>query len=749
MAESHMKLSEAIEQLAGLVIMADPENIMSLGSVLEQLESVGRVASDVGSHAVGKLAESLKKVVEKIVLDELSEVQEGLGLLGEGVKLIQKRLESSQTASSPQEEAFWTKWESLLGEKKPVSETANEVSAPEPVQNMDLDLHMDFISEALEHLGTIELNIINLEQSPEDKECINAIFRPFHTIKGVSGFLNLPDINRFSHAMESLLDCARNDKLPINRDMIDFILEAVDVLKNMILDLKAHIESGQISSSSRFELKPYLDKIVFLQGGGSLNPAPLAELPRTMPDEAKGPPLGEILSSRGIVSQADISEALKEQKDGKSSLRIGEILMKENKAKPKQIIDALRDQKTIPSQSTEATVKVDTAKLDNLVDLIGELVIAETLVHQNPVLSSLRDHKLTSDFSQLKRITTDLQKISMSLRMVPIRQTFQKMVRLVRDLARKSEKQVELVMSGEDTEIDRNMVESLYDPLVHMIRNAVDHGIEGPAQRKKMGKLETGQISLRAFQKGGNVVIELEDDGQGLNRVKILKKAKERGLISDDISPTDYRVDNLIFEPGFSTADQITDVSGRGVGMDVVRKAIEKLKGKVEIFSVEGKGSRFAMRVPLTLAIMDGIIVRVGESRYIIPTVYIKEMLRPRPDHVSTVQQKGELIKVRDNLLPLIRLHQILGEVPKKEHPWETLVVVVENEGSQRCLMVDDLIGKQEVVIKNLGELKEVKGVAGATIMGDGRVGLILDIHGIFEIDQTSQPSLFSCGRPS
>jgi two-component system chemotaxis sensor kinase CheA len=288
------------------------------------------------------------------------------------------------------------------------------------------------------------------------------------------------------------------------------------------------------------------------------------------------------------------------------------------------------------------------------------------------------------------------------------------------------------------------MVESLYDPLVHMIRNAVDHGIERPAQRKEMGKPETGQIFLRAFQKGGNVVIEIEDDGQGLNRVKILKKAKERGLISDDVSLTDYRVDNLIFEPGFSTADQVTDVSGRGVGMDVVKKAIERLKGKVEIFSVDRKGSRFVMRVPLTLAIMDGIIVQIGESRYIIPTVYIKETLRPRPDHVSTVQQKGELIKVRDRLLPLIRLHQILGVVPKKEQPWEALVIVVENEGSQRCLMVDDLIGKQEVVIKNLGELKEVKGVAGATIMGDGRVGLILDVHGIFEIDQTSQPALFS-----
>jgi two-component system chemotaxis sensor kinase CheA len=269
----------------------------------------------------------------------------------------------------------------------------------------------------------------------------------------------------------------------------------------------------------------------------------------------------------------------------------------------------------------------------------------------------------------------------------PIRQTLQKIIRLVRDLAQKSGKSVNLVMSGEETEIDRNMVDQLYDPLVHMIRNSIDHGIELPAKRKEDGKSETGRVSLKAFQKGGYIIIEVEDDGQGL-------------------------------------------------GMDVVRKAIEQLKGKVEIFSVEKKEYRFVICLPLILAIMDGIIVQIGEERYILP---IREILRPGPGDLTTVQHKGELIKVRNTLLPLVRLYSLLGITPPKKDPWQSLIVVVENEDRQKGLMVDDLTGKQKAVVKNLGEkLKTVKGVAGATIMGNGQVGLILDIHGIFEIDHSA-----------
>lgn len=744
MVEIQTKLSEIIEGLAVQTIMVEADDVMRLGIILEQLEEIEKISLDHGFLPIGSLSGSLKKVVEKIILKELSNPQEGIELLGEGVKIIQSRISHPEPYPSSGEELFWKKFESITGEKKSIAPLReNEISGRNPTEitpsplNQEVDLYMDFISEALEHLGTIELKIINLEQSPDDKECINSIFRPFHTLKGVSGFLNLHGINQFSHAMESLLDKVRTDQLQVNEEMIDFILEAVDLLKNMIFDVKAHVDSGE-PGQSPVDLQHYFDRIALLERGNisGQRTSGKGSVPPGETDVAK-PPLGEILSNRGIISEEDISQALSEQMKGKGHLKLGEILIKEKKARPKQVVDALREQKQITDQLSETTVKVDTKKLDNLVDMVGELVIAHSLVEQNPVFSSIHDQKLPRDFSQLKRITSDLQKISMSLRMVPIRQTFQKMVRLVRDVAKKSEKLVDLMMSGEETEIDRNMVDSLYDPLVHMIRNAIDHGIEVPARRKEIGKAEMGKVFLRAYQKGGNVVVEIEDDGQGLNREKILKKARERGLISDETQLSEYQIDNLIFEPGFSTADQVTDVSGRGVGMDVVKKTIEKLKGNVEIISKEGRGSRFMLRVPLTLAIMDGIIVRTGEERYIIPTVFIKETVRPRREDIFTVQKRGELIKVRDNLLPLIRLHRLFGIVPRKEEPWETLVVVVENEGYQKGIMVDDLVGKQEVVIKNLGErLKDVRGVAGATVMGDGRVGLILDIHGIFQIDQ-------------
>ncbi len=750
MAENRTPLFESIEQLAIQCVMVEADDLPGLGSLLHYLEQVEKIVKEIGFSSLGPLLLAIRKAVEKLVLNECPNPQEGINLIRTGVKILQHRVAFPDEEAPSEEESFWKRSKSLIGEEVPSGhqseaslgkEEGSSLSSP---VDQDIELYKDFIAEALEHLGTIELNLINLEQSPDDRECIHAIFRPFHTIKGVSGFLNLHDIQKFSHAMESLLDEARNGKLRITQGMIDFILESVDLLKKMILDLRGHIESGQVGSST-FDLEPYLERIETFKrqeadrkgSEGEKDGAGLTEEGGRLERE-RAPRLGEILCSRGVVSSNDISDALREQEERGEHLKLGEMLIKENKVKPKQVIDALREQRRFASEFQETSVKVDTDKLDNLVDMIGELVIAQSQVEQNPVFLSQRDQKLIRDFSQLKRITADLQKISMSLRMVPIRQTFQKMVRLVRDLAKKSGKAVELVMSGEETEIDRNMVESLYDPLVHLIRNAIDHGIESPEERRKIGKAEKGTIFLRAYQKGGNVVIEIEDDGGGLNREKILRKAKERGILSDE-PLSDYQIDHLIFEAGFSTAEQVTDISGRGVGMDVVKKEIEKLRGKIEIFSQEGKGTRFIMRVPLTLAIMDGIIVRVGEERYIIPTVFIKETLKPRQEDVFSVHHRGELIKVRESYLPLIRLHQLLGVTTEKLNPWETLVIVAENEGIQKCLMVDDLVGKQEVVIKNLGEkLRDLKGVAGATIMGDGKAGLILDIHGIFQIDQGS-----------
>jgi two-component system chemotaxis sensor kinase CheA len=362
-------------------------------------------------------------------------------------------------------------------------------------------------------------------------------------------------------------------------------------------------------------------------------------------------------------------------------------------------------------------------------------VINQSILRQNQWILSAKDQKLNHTLNQLNQITFSLQRTAMSLRMIPIRSTFQKMVRLVRDLAKNSSKEVGLEMFGEETEIDRNVVDELYEPMVHMIRNAVDHGIEPPEEREREGKDCKGTICLHAYHRGGNIIIEIEDDGRGLNREKIIAKAKEKKLFNDESKLTEADINNLIFAPGFSTAEKVTDISGRGVGLDVVKKAIEKLRGRVEINSWPGHGSKFIISLPLTLAIIEGMLVRVGKERYIIPALMILESFRPEKKQYSTVEGKAELILSRGKLIPLVRLDRIFGIQGDSVEPWDGLVVSVEYDGDQKCLLLDELLGKEEVVIKSLGEgMKGIKGIAGGAIMGDGKVGLILDISGIFEI---------------
>ena len=374
-------------------------------------------------------------------------------------------------------------------------------------------------------------------------------------------------------------------------------------------------------------------------------------------------------------------------------------------------------------------VKVATQKLDSLVDLVGEMVIAQSLVAQDPAIGTIQNDRLNRNLAQLGRITDDLQKTAMSMRMVPIRSTFQKMNRLVRDLATKQGKEVELKLLGEDTELDRTIVEQLNDPLVHMIRNSMDHGIEMPDVRQARGKPRQGLIELNAYHQGGNIVIEITDNGGGLNKEKILKKAVEKGLVKADDNLAEAEIFQLIFAPGFSTADVVTDISGRGVGMDVVRRNIEQLRGKIEIQSQFGQGSCIKIFLPLTLAIIDGLMVSVGEHRYILPTLMVRESFRPTADMISTVHERGELVNVRGRLLSLIRLHELFGVKPNSIDPTQGIIIVIGAGHENRCLFVDRLIGKQEVVIKNLGEtFKKNRALAGAAILGDGRVGLILDV---------------------
>jgi two-component system chemotaxis sensor kinase CheA len=318
------------------------------------------------------------------------------------------------------------------------------------------------------------------------------------------------------------------------------------------------------------------------------------------------------------------------------------------------------------------------------------------------------------------------------MRMVPIGQLFRRTARLVRDLARKEEKQVDLETSGEETELDKTIAEELADPLLHMVRNALDHGIEKPEERRAAGKEPVARLRLAAYHRAGQIVVEVSDDGRGLNRQKFLRKALEKGLAGETTHLSDAEVFNLIFEPGFSTADQVTDVSGRGVGMDVVRRHVQKLRGRVEVQSTSGQGATFFLKLPLTLAIIEGLVVGVGRHRYIVPIFAVREMLRPGPDTIATVQGREEMALLRGRLLPVVRLHRVFGVQPRSEDPRQAVLIIAETSGRPFCVMVDEFIGKQELVIKSLGEsLKNIRGIAGGAILGDGRVGLILDLDGI------------------
>jgi two-component system chemotaxis sensor kinase CheA len=385
-------------------------------------------------------------------------------------------------------------------------------------------------------------------------------------------------------------------------------------------------------------------------------------------------------------------------------------------------------------KSDKGSIRVETAKLDQLMDMVGEMVVAQTILSHNPAVKAARDARLEGDLSQLTRITGEVQRCAMIMRMTPISGLFQKTARLVRDLSRRAAKNVVFEMAGEQTELDKTIAEELSDPLLHMVRNALDHGIEGPAERIAAGKSPEAQLRLFAQHQAGQIVVGISDDGRGLDPAKIFKKALERGLVKPDANLSDKEIYQLIFEPGFSTAEKITDISGRGVGMDVVRKHVEKLRGRIEITSAINKGTTFFLHLPLTLAVIEGLVVLVGDSRYIIPIFSIHELMRPTAELLFTVQGRDEMVLIRGELLPMIRLHHRLGITPKTTDPCEGLLIIAESATKRFALLVDDLMGRQEVVIKGLGDtFKENTNLAGCAVLGDGRVGLILDMAGLYQ----------------
>ncbi|NOT21648.1 MAG: chemotaxis protein CheA, partial [Nitrospiraceae bacterium] len=452
-------------------------------------------------------------------------------------------------------------------------------------------------------------------------------------------------------------------------------------------------------------------------------------------------PLGEILVESGIVSRQTLDNALAQQK------RVGQILVEQHAVTPQQVEQALQKQKQQESvaQSKKAdiaSIRVDTDKIDKLINLVGELVITQSMLSDLGSRFEMRQMPvLLERMAQLERNTREIQERVMSIRMLPIGNAFSRFPRLVRDLSAKAGKKIQLVLSGEETELDKTVIESIGDPLTHLVRNSADHGLEPPEERLDNNKQELGTIRLNAFHEGGIICITVEDDGRGLNRDKILAKAVKQGLIGENDKLTDDQIWPLIFKPGFSTAEKVTDVSGRGVGMDVVKRNIEGLGGTVSIRTALGKGTTFTLKLPLTLAIIEGMTVRVGKETYIVPLLSILESIQPKADTIKTVVGKGELINVRSTYLPMMRLYEVFSLQPEYTEPTKAILLILETEGERVAVMVDEILGQQQVVIKSMEQnFRKVDGVAGATILGDGTVGFILDVRGLLEIARRGIP---------
>jgi len=439
-------------------------------------------------------------------------------------------------------------------------------------------------------------------------------------------------------------------------------------------------------------------------------------------------PIGEILVERGIVRDEDVYNTLKEHKT------TGQALVEKGVA-PRDVVEKVaREQSESRKVAQAATIRVDTDKLDKLVNLVGEMVISVARMAQlvSEASQENRGSGLMNASSALERISRDLQEQVMRVRMVPVEGTFNRFRRVVRDLAFDQGKKIELKMSGTETELDKNVIEQIGDPLKHMIRNSIDHGIEAPEERRSKGKSETGVIWLKAFQQEGNIYIEITDDGRGINKEKVLQKAISKGLASADIAYSDKEIFEFMFAPGLSTADKVTELSGRGVGMDVVKKNIEDLRGEVEVISEPERGSTFRVKLPLTLAIIDGMMVKVGSEVLTIPLSVIDRSVRPSQAEIRTVEGKGELVEIRGDYIPLVRLYEIFNLPADKLDPTEALVMVLQSADERFGILVDDVMGQTQAVIKSVDKnFRKVEGTSGATILGNGRVSLILDFYGI------------------
>ncbi|MEW6516010.1 MAG: chemotaxis protein CheA [candidate division FCPU426 bacterium] len=701
-----MLLDELAAAIVGLD-SNDPQELKRIQSLIAQYRGEStRTAAEL------KLTDQAQAVVSRLLAGSAKDLDAALKELGDCISELQEPPAAAPAAPAPATE-----------------ETGLE---------NDPEILAEFISDATDHLQNAESSLLALEADPNDQENLNKVFRAFHSTKGTASFLGLNAIKELAHNGEMLLDRARKKELELKGRYADLALETADTLQSMVKTLAQTTGGASALPANYDDLMQRLSAPADAAKTASAPAAAPAPAPSATPKPAAASPAPTPAPATPAPQPqpepaAPASAApVFETRPAASPVRTASGSAPAPASPPPAVPAAADKEAAANSQSMVPTVRVATDKLDGLINRVGELVIIHAMIAQYEDKLGVRNQGWSSNILQLERITRELQDLSMSLRMVPLKPTFQKMERLVRDMARKSGKVIRFVTEGEDTEIDRNMVESLNDPLVHMIRNAIDHGIEPPDKRRAAGKPDAGTLILRAYHGAGSVVIEMRDDGQGLNRSRILAKAVERNLVEPNRELTDAEVFKLIFMPGFSTAEKVTDISGRGVGLDVVKKNIEALQGRVEINSVPGKSTVFTMRIPLTLAIIEGMLLQVGDRQYILPTLSVQKAFRPAREDLLTLTEEGEMVKARGHLHPIYRLHELFNVNNAIQDPAEALLILVEHEGDICALLADTLVGQQQVVIKSMPDnLGKVAGVSGAAILGDGRIGLILDVGSI------------------
>lgn len=636
--------------------------------------------------------------------------------------------------------------------------------------HIEQDFWDDFIVEAFEHIDAIESNAMDLEKNPNDMDIIHTMFRAYHTIKGLSGFVEHTIIQEIAHKTETMMDLCRKGELQINTKIVDAILKSSDYIKQLCNDINAYKDSSLVNTiekhlivleelastdlfvetapkaTSEPEIEPepevktekaeeetkealeaFASEISLVEKKEEEIPAETKtdktkktekvakeELPKEKPEEKTEPEDSTIK-----VFQADIMEKLK----GDNQLKVEETL-KENVA-------------TKQASASEEYMKVANHKIDHLVEMMGELIINQALIDQYVSMNYSDDRQLVTNMSGFLRITRELQNLSMSLRMVALKPTFQKLTRIARDTIQELNKDVEFIMSGDSTEIDRAVAEKLLDPLVHMIKNAISHGIEeDSSERVKTGKAKKAKVELNAYSKRGKIFIEVKDDGKGINTEIVYKKALEKGLIDPGRTYSDAEIKEFIMLPGFSTAKVVDNISGRGVGMDVVKTQILKLGGKVDIQSTLNEGSTFTLEVPVNHAIMNGTIIEINNQHFVVPTINVKEFLQPNENQWIFTKGQRTMIKVRDHIIPIVPVSTFFKNVQEPKHV--PLVMVLELDQELRAIPIVNVISRQEVVVKPVGtEFQHLKYISGMSILGTGKVSLILDIDYLFRKEVT------------